>query len=263
MKTAFKISLFGLQDLARSKWIIIYAMFIMLVTEGLFQMGGSTSKVLLSLMSFTILMIPLVSIVFGTMHFYNLREFVQLLLTQPIKRETVYLGVFTSLVFTLSFSYILGVSIPFILHSEFTPQDMSVFYLLLIVGTLLTVIFTGLSFLMAVIFNDKGKGLGFSLLTWLILSILYDGVVLYIAYTFHEYPLEKPMIALSMLNPIDLARVILLLEIDIASLMGYTGAVFERFFGSSLGIWLSLSSMLVWCFWPVGLGIKLFKVKDF
>jgi hypothetical protein len=43
------------------------------------------------------------------------------------------------------------------------------------------------------------------------------------------------MIILSALNPIDLGRILFLMKFDIAALMGYTGAVFQRFFGSGLG----------------------------
>ena len=160
MRPIIQLSLFGLRDLLRSKWIIIYAFFIMLVTEGLFRFGGDTSKILLSLMSMTILLVPLVSVVFGTMNFYNLREFIQLLLTQPVKRENVYLGIFISIVTALIISFILGISIPYAIDSSASESQWGVFLMLLVTGSALTIIFVGIVFLMAVIFSDKGKRAG-------------------------------------------------------------------------------------------------------
>ena len=45
--------------------------------------------------------------------------------------------------------------------------------------------------------------------------------------------------------------------------MGYTGAVFERFFGTSVGMIASLGALLTWCLLPVlRIRQKLVK-KDF
>ena len=61
-------------------------------------------------------------------------------------------------------------------------------------------------------------------------------LVLLAAVQFADYPLERPMLALMIANPIDLARLVLLLHFDVAALLGYTGAVFERFVGGALGL---------------------------
>ena len=60
--------------------------------------------------------------------------------------------------------------------------------------------------------------------------------------TWSDYPLELPLLGLTLLNPVDLGRVLLLLQFDNAALLGYTGAVFERFFGSALGMPRRLAS---------------------
>ena len=56
-----------------------------------------------------------------------------------------------------------------------------------------------------------------------------------------DYPMEKPMIGLSALNPIDLSRILILLQLDVSAMMGYTGAVFEDFFGTYPGKIFSLA----------------------
>jgi Cu-processing system permease protein len=263
MKKIVKITFFGIQDVLRSKWGIMYGLLFLLVTEGLFQLGGHPAKVILSLTNITLALVPLISAIFGTMYFYNSREFVELLLTQPVRRSTVYTGLFISLTFSLVLGFIAGVSIPYFLRGMPGEWGLSTYLLLMISGTCLTCIFVGLSFLVSLLFEDRGKGLGLVILTWLFFAILYDGAVMFVVNAFSDYPLEKPMIAMAMLNPIDLARIVLLIQTDISALMGYTGAVFERFFGTLLGSSLSLTFLILWSILPFGLGLMRFKRKDF
>jgi Cu-processing system permease protein len=53
-----------------------------------------------------------------------------------------------------------------------------------------------------------------------------------------------------------------LLKMDISALMGYTGAVFNQFFGSSFGIVLAVSVMLIWVALPIAISLHIFKRKN-
>jgi len=55
----------------------------------------------------------------------------------------------------------------------------------------------------------------------------------------------------------------IMLGLDIAALMGYTGALFMKFFGSAIGITITIFSMLCWIFIPSLLMVKIAKNKDF
>jgi Cu-processing system permease protein len=110
--------------------------------------------------------------------------------------------------------------------------------------------------------RDKAKGIGFAILLWLYFSLIFDAIVLFILFQFQDYPLEKPMIAFTFLNPIDLSRIQILLKMDIAALMGYTGAVFKDFFGTTSGIIITTLVLLVWVFLPVWGSMIKFKKKD-
>jgi len=61
----------------------------------------------------------------------------------------------------------------------------------------------------------------------------------------------------------DLARTFILLKLDLSALMGYTGAVFQKFFGTSLGYVLSLSIGCFWILIPTGLSLYFGNKKDF
>ena len=98
---------------------------------------------------------------------------------------------------------------------------------------------------------------------WLSLSVLYDGAVLLAVNAFAAYPLEKPVLAMMLLNPVDLARIVLLMNFDVSALMGYTGAVFHRFFGSPLGTAVAVVALTAWILAPLAVGARWFARKDF
>ena len=64
-------------------------------------------------------------------------------------------------------------------------------------------------------------------------------------------------------NPVDLARVLLLLQLDISALMGYTGAVLKNAFGSVQGVVLATAALSLWVAVPLWLGGRSFVRKDF
>ena len=107
------------------------------------------------------------------------------------------------------------------------------------------------------------RGLGLAVGLWLALSLLYDGVVLVGVALLADHPIEHPLLALMLANPIDLARVLLLLRFDAGAVQGYTGAVFAQFFGSGGGALLAATALLLWAAVPAALGLRAFRRRDF
>jgi Cu-processing system permease protein len=145
-----------------------------------------------------------------------------------------------------------------ILIYEFNALGLS----LLLVGCLLSMVFTSISFLAAVKSRDKAKGIGVALLLWFYFSLLFDGLLLLLLFAFSDYPLEKFTLVVSSLNPIDLGRIFIMLKMDVSALMGYTGAIYKEFLGSNLGLIYTLVIMIVWAIVPVWLSLRSFKKKD-
>jgi Cu-processing system permease protein len=133
---------------------------------------------------------------------------------------------------------------------------------LLFSGTMLTLVFVSLAFLSSVITRDKAKAIGVALLFWFYFSLIYDGLLMWIIYSFMDYPLEKVTLVLVSLNPVDLARILMLLQLDISALMGYTGAFYKEFFGSNLGLIFSSVVLLLWSLLPVWGALRIFNRKD-
>ncbi|GAB4315914.1 MAG: ABC transporter permease [Candidatus Zixiibacteriota bacterium] len=263
MTAVMRIGVSSLQNVMRSRWAIVYGLFFLVLTQGLFHMMGQNTKVILSLVNITLFLVPLMSAVFATMYFYNSREFVELLLTQPLRRVSVFVGLFSGLTLSLATGFVAGVGLPFAIHGIGSVQELASILTLLVCGVALTWIFVALGFVVSVAIPDKGKGLGVTLLVWLVLALVYDGLILAAVHAFSEYPLEKPVLAAVMANPIDLARVLLLTQIDAAALMGYTGAVFRRFFGGPMGMIISAASLVVWSIAPLMIGLWCFRRRDF
>jgi Cu-processing system permease protein len=241
----------------------VYGLFFIACSEGLIRLTADPARVAMAEMDLVLMLIPLVSLIFGTMYIYNSRPFLELLLSQPIGRSVVFVSTFTGLAGSLIVSFVVGLTLPLIWHSMIMEISLSVYITLLLVGVTLTVIFVGLALLISQVISDRGKGLGAAILIWLSMSIIYDGLVLLAASTFSEYPLERPLIVAMLLNPIDLGRILMMMQLDIAALMGYTGAIFRRFFGDGSGETVSAISLLVWTIVAIAPGLWLFKRRDF
>ncbi|HEX9894844.1 MAG TPA: ABC transporter permease subunit, partial [Gemmatimonadales bacterium] len=129
-------------------------------------------------------------------------------------------------------------------------------------GALLTLVFTAVAFYLAVRIQDRAMGLGAAIVAWLGLVVVYDGLILLGITLFSQWPLETPTLIATFLNPVDLGRVLLLFQFDLSALMGYTGAVFERFFSGSVGTALAAGTLLLWTVIPLLLALRRFQRKD-
>ena len=249
------------RNVVRSRWLACYFVFFLLATEGLLQFAGGDSRSLLSLASIVLFVVPLVTIVYGTIYLYNNREFIELLLAQPLKRRTLFAGLYLGLSIPLIVVLVAGVAIPFLYHG-FAEGQRAAFAILLGGASALTAIFTGIAFCIALRFEDRLTGLGAGLAIWLFLALLYDGALLLIV-ALVDQPMEKVLLAASLANPIDLVRVALLMQFDIAALMGHTGAVFSHFFTAGTGAALITIALAAWICVPLAGGFRAFRRKDF
>ncbi|MCK5372290.1 MAG: ABC transporter permease subunit [Cyclobacteriaceae bacterium] len=258
-----KILKYSFFDLIRSRWSIIYFLFYFVTGMVLLYLSNDVSKAIVSLMNITFILTPLIGTIFGVMNFYNSREFIELLLAQPVPRKRIFLGMYLGISLSLSLSLLLGMGLPFVLYRIFISGHVMSLLILLLSGVFLTFIFTALSFYIALVNENRLKGFGMAILVWLFMSFIYDGIFLLSLFLLQEYPLEKFAIAMSMFNPIDLSRILIMLKLDISALMGYTGAVFNKFFGNNSGMFISILALTVWTVAPVLLILKKSFKKDF
>ena len=257
-----KIMKYELRDVARSRWLIAYTLFFAVVTDALLRFGGG-EKALVSLASVALFIVPLVALVFGTVFLDNARDFTELLLAQPITRRQLYVGLYLGLSLPLAAAFAAGVLVPFALHLAAVPELRSSLAALVATGVTLTFVFTAFAFVIAAWSEDRLRRMGTAIGVWLLLAVLYDGLVLVLVMLFGDYPIERPMLAVMVANPVDLARVLLLLQLDISALMGYTGAAFQQFFSGGKGIAIASLALAFWVAAPVLLGLRSFRKRDF
>ncbi|MEP7169671.1 MAG: ABC transporter permease subunit [Bacteroidota bacterium] len=253
----FKVIKYVMIDILRSKVIIAYTLFLLAISLSIFNLEDNAAKGLLSLLNIILIIVPLVSLIFSTIYMYNANEFIELLVSQPIKRTRLLLSLYTGVCLSLLIAFFIGAGIPVILL-EGSPTA----YMMTFTGLALTAIFVSLAILGSIITRDKAKGIGIAILLWLYFSLLYDGLLLLTMFQLSDYPLEKPMIVLCSLNPVDLARVLILLKMDISALMGYTGAIFNEFFGTNTGIIYSVFILMLWIIFPLIIAVRKFHRKD-
>lgn len=258
-----KILKYSFYDLMRSRWSYVYFFFYLLLGIVLLFLNNNLSKAVITLMNVIIILVPLIGTIFGVMYYYNSKEFTELLLAQPIKRTSIFIGQYLGVALSLSMSLIIGLGLPFLCYGIFRSDAIWDFSLLLITGVFLTLIFTALSFNIGLRNENKIKGFGYAILLWLFMAVIYDGIFLMSLIVFEEYPLDSFSLAGTMLNPIDLSRVLILLKLDISALLGYTGAVFQKFFGTNWGIILSMGVLMLWVLVPAWLIKRKSQRKDF
>jgi Cu-processing system permease protein len=254
MRTIIK---FILLDLLKNKTIIVYTIILAALSLSVLSMGSNATKGLLSLLNITLLFVPIISILFSTIYFFNSIEFTELLLAQPIKRKTMLLASYTAVAFALGIAYIIGIGVPVCIFS-FGPAALT----LIVSGLFLSLIFTALALLIFVLFKDKTKGIGAAIIIALFFTLLFDGLLLSFIYSFSDYPIEKPLLGMISLNPVDLGRILVLLQLDVAVMMGYSGALFKQFLGSAAGSIYVFACMAFWILIPLLLSVRRFRKKD-
>lgn len=251
-----------LRDVVRSRFVVVYGFVFLAISESLIRFVG-IDRVLPALINVVVPLVPLISVVFAMSYVYHAVPTVEMLLSQPVKRRSVYAGLYVGLVGPLAGVPALGLGLPMVLRSGSGASAFSAAAVLIVAVALLAAVFAGIGFWTAVRFRDRVSGLSFALFLWLFLAIGYDGIVLYASHAFSDYPIEGPLLIAMALNPIDLARVALLTVTDLSALLGYTGALFVRFFGSGLGIAIVAVASALWVAVPALAGMRRFVRRDF
>ncbi len=252
-----KIARFILFDILKNKIVIFYTILLFIISWSVLGLEENYTKATLSLLNVVLLVVPLVSIIFSTIYVYNSSQFIELLLSQPIARPKVWFNIFLGLSTALTLAFLLGCGLPILLYSSVETG-----FSLIIIGILLSIIFTSFAMLAAITSRDRAKGIGIAIFVWMFFSIIYDGILLVLMFQFADYPIEGIMATVAGLNPVGLSRIFVLLQLDISAMLGYSGAIFRQVFGSGGGMGISLVVLLIWALVPFLVSLMKFNKKD-
>lgn len=252
-----KIIKYVISDLLRNRTVFFYTLVLLALSLSIFFIEDNVDKSIASLLNLVLFVVPLVSIVFSTIYLYNSEEFIALLVSQPLKRQSIWLSIFVGLATAMAAAFLVGVGLPTLIFA-YSLSGVT----LVIGGLLLSLIFVSIAMWTAVRLRDKSKGIGLAIILWLYFALIFDALLLFLLFQFADYPIEKLMVAVSMLNPIDISRILILLEIDLSAMMGYTGAIFRDFFGTGAGMLITGLVMFLWIALPLLFATRFFKRKD-
>ncbi|WDT67209.1 ABC transporter permease subunit [Cloacibacterium sp. TD35] len=244
-------------DILKNKIVLLYTVLLFVISWSVLGLDSNYTKATLSLLNIVLLVVPLVSIIFSTIYVYNSSQFIELLLSQPIARGKIWFNIFIGLSSALILAYLIGCGVPILLYSSIETG-----FSLIIIGVMLSVIFTAFAMLSSIVSRDRAKGIGISIFVWLFFAIIYDGILLVLMFQFADYPIEGIMATLAAINPIGLARIFVLLQLNISAMLGYSGAVFKEIFGSGGGMGISMVILFIWIAVPFLLSYIQFNKKD-
>lgn len=252
-----KIARFILFDILKNKIVILYTVLLFIISWSVLGLESNYTKATLSLLNVVLLVVPLVSIIFSTIYAYNSSQFIELLLSQPVPRAKVWFNLFLGLSTALILAFLLGCGIPILLYSSIETGAS-----LIITGVFLSIIFTALAMLAAISSRDRAKGIGISIFIWMFFAIIYDGILLVLMFQLGDYPIEGIMATLAAVNPIGLSRIFVLLQLDVAAMLGQAGAIFKQVFGSGGGLVISMIILTLWTFVPFLWSLLKFNKRD-
>jgi len=244
-------------DIFKNKTTLFFILALAAMSWASFIIENNVHKGLLTIMNVVLFVVPLMSLLFSTVYMHNCKEFIILLLSQPVARSTIWQGIYTGVSLSLCAAYLFGAGIPILVYS-FNLLGL----LMILMGLALTLIFVSLAFLICSYISDKSKGVGIALVLWLIFAIIYDGITIFILFQFSDYPIDKFMIVTLILNPIDMARLQMLIQLDVSAIMGYAGAAFKNFLDVTAGMVVTFIIMILWIIIPYLLSKQRFKRKD-
>jgi len=246
-----------LRDILRNRFMLAYTLLLALMGWSVFALEEDSRKGVLTLLHLILLATPLVSLVFSTTYLYNSGEFIELLLGQPGPRGRIWNGLAMGLFSGLGAAYVVGVGLPLLLFAEWRLA-----LLLVVMGLLMTAVFVAIGSLCNILVRDRARGIGVVMLLWLFFSLMFDGLVLFLSFQLADYPIEVPMVLLSALNPVDLSRIFIILQLDVSAMLGYTGAIFKKFFGTDWGMAAGFGLLVLWVLVPYGLSLRAFIRRD-
>ncbi|MCB1191657.1 MAG: ABC transporter permease subunit [Leptospiraceae bacterium] len=259
----FNIIYYEFFENIRNKWLIGYALSFFVLSNLIFLSGSSNSAgTVASLLNLFLLIIPLFCLLFGSLSFVDSLLFFEMILIRPVSRFELYIGKWIGISLGLAIAFLVGIIPAAIVYVDINDNHFYLFVLLMLFSGFLHLIFISISFQLSVMLKTKEVILIVSLLVWFYFYILYDLIILGFSIQFGEYPLEVPVFTSILMNPLDLVRIIILIKMDIGALMGFSAAFFIKYLGGSLGIFISLLFMGLWCFVPLSVGYYLFHKRD-
>lgn len=257
----------------RNRWVISFTVlfaalslaiaYFGMVTSGYtgFQDFIRTSASLINLAGF---LLPLFALLLGVFSFLTHREYLEILATQPVSRRRLLLGKYLGLLISVLAAAALGFGLPgAIIAASIGVEGATTYLLVIFFSCLLAAVFTGLSVLIALLTGRRPVALGAAIAVWIFFELVYGLVML--ATTLYLPPTVAKNVLLVGLggNPVDVVRVLCLLQVGGPHLFGPAGATLVKLTGSeAVATAVGVIIIAVWVVVPILLAIRIFRRQD-
>jgi Cu-processing system permease protein len=254
----------------RNRWVVSFAALYALLTIMVSIFGMVTSgyagfqdfvRTAVSVVNLSGFVVPLFALMLGVFSFLAQREHLELLVTQPVTRGQVVLGKYLGLLLTVLGATVLGLGVPGIVISLSVGMQGALEYALVSLLALgLSVIFTGLAVLIAILCDRQQVAMGVSVGVWIFFEVIYGLIMLGTTLYFSRATLKVLLIAGLVGNPIDLTRVLSLLAVGGPEFFGPAGVTLVKLTGSpTLAGLFGVAALLVWVVVPVLVAMRIFS----
>lgn len=234
-----------------------------LAASGELVVQGFT-RTAVSLLSLALYLLPLVGLVLGA-HAFGVEDGgTELLLAQPIGRDTVLLGrsagLATAVIVVAGSGFgLAGV----VVLATAGPSGLAGYLLAALGSTTVGLAGLALGILLGVRSRRRLGAVGRALIAWLALALLFDFAAIAILQFVGDGEPGGLLLALLASNPIDGMRAVVLVALGADVLLGPTGAALSRLLDPSAGGLLVAASLAAWCCLPLALAARAFRRKDF
>jgi Cu-processing system permease protein len=257
----------------RNRWVVFFAVlfavlslavaYFGMITSGYtgFQDFVRTSASLINLGGF---LLPLFALLLGVFSFLTHREYLEILATQPVSRGGILLGKYFGLLLSVLAAAALGFGLPGVIISlAIGIQGAGTYLVVVFFSCLLAAVFTGLSVLIALLAGRRPIALGVAIAVWIFFELVYG--LLMLATTLYLPPKVVKSVLLIGLggNPVDVVRVLCLLQVGGPPLFGPAGATLIKLTGSAAAATaIGLAIVAAWIVVPLAISVWVFNRQD-
>lgn len=254
-----------------SRWLFTFAALFALFVLGLSYFGlaqsrevgfQSFARVTLSLLNLVLFTVPLAGLLLGVSSLAG-NEGLSLLLAQPVSRREVLLGKLLGLGGAFSAAQMLGFGGGgVVVAMSAGSEGVRGFAVLCALSLALGWLTCATALFIAAVWPDRLRAMTAALGLWLLMVVAYDLAVLGVTTLLNGIPLQSVLLPALLLNPVDLARVLVTLAVGAGALFGPTSAVLVHTLGSTHGIVLGVVVLVVETVVPLFGAMYVFERRD-
>jgi len=257
----------------RNRWVVSFAVlfaglglaiaYFGMITSGYtgFQDFIRTSASLVNLGGF---LLPLFALLLGVFSFLTHREYLEILATQPVARSRILVGRYLGLLLSVLAAAVLGFGLPGVVIALTIGVEGAGAYLLVVAySCLLAAVFAGVSVLVALLAGRRPVALAAAIAIWIFYELVYGLLMLATTLYLPASIVKTVLLAGLAGNPIDVVRVLSLLQVGGPELYGPAGATLIKLTGSvATTTAIGLAAVAAWIVVPLLVAVWVFKKQD-